>query len=62
MSPRKPAPFDIRFTVATPLQLQVAALGICPRCHAKTLIDKITNDLGRWLQCTHCNDIYLVEP
>jgi ribosomal protein L37AE/L43A len=44
------------------LQQQAVALMVCPRCHSKTLIDRITNDLGRWLQCTKCNDIYLVDP
>jgi hypothetical protein len=38
----------------TPLEAQVTALGICGKCHAKTLRPILNGNGYRWQQCTKC--------
>lgn len=45
----------------TDIQLQVIALGICPKCHTKTLNVKHLDRPMRWSQCSICNTVYCEE-
>lgn len=48
----------ITFETATPLQLQVAALRVCSKCHRKTLVERHCDEEHLWMQCTKCNTVY----
>lgn len=50
----------LKFSTLKPLQEQAAQLGICPNCHKKTLTHRVTNELGRCMQCTGCTNIYVL--
>lgn len=47
---------------ANPLELQVMELGICPRCHTKTLVEKHRDPTATWLQCSSCNVVCAIDP
>lgn len=45
----------------TPLEERVVATGCCPRCHAKTLQEVHAGAGCRFLQCSRCHDVQVVE-
>ncbi len=53
--------FGIVVDTATPLELQVVALGSCPRCHKKTLELKYSCEDGDFYQCWWCLTVYGLE-
>lgn len=51
------------FRVMTPLQSQVAELGVCPKCHSKTLVEKHNDgEFIKWDQCSMCLNVYAAPP
>jgi len=55
--------FDAKcLAVGTDLQFQVVRLGICPKCHEKTL-DRVPVPGERmdWHQCRQCFSVYVDE-
>jgi hypothetical protein len=48
----------LRIETATPLQLQVAALHVCSRCHKKTLAERHCDETYLWMQCTKCLTVF----
>ena len=45
-----------------PLQAQVVASDVCPKCHGKTL-EPVTNGNGyRWKICTACDQAFYLGP
>lgn len=51
------------FKIMTPLQAQVAELGVCPKCHTKTLVEKHNDgEHIKWDQCRACLNIYAGPP
>lgn len=53
--------FPLRFAVLTPLQDRVANLGVCPKCHAKTLELKHVGGGCDWHQCRKCITVFALE-
>jgi hypothetical protein len=53
---------DLKFSVMGPLTEQVVALKVCGKCHTKTLVERCSNDLGVWMQCTACTTVYCLPP
>lgn len=49
----------IKFETGTPLQLQVAALRVCSKCHKKTLVERCCDETYLWMQCTKCHTVFL---
>jgi len=43
------------------LQDQVVALGVCARCHTKTLMEAHPEDPGRWVRCSKCRALYVTN-
>lgn len=55
--------FDwLKFAIMTPLQERVTGLGVCSKCHTKTLAEKCSNEAGRWLQCSKCLTVFVSPP
>jgi hypothetical protein len=50
-----------KFATITPLQDQVARLDVCGKCHTKTLVHRITNEIGRCMQCTKCLTVWILD-
>lgn len=50
----------IKVHVASPLQLFVAGMGVCPKCHKKTLVHRHDDDSYVWMQCTKCHNVYML--
>lgn len=49
----------IKLESITPLQEQVKDLGMCPKCHSKTLAEKFNNGEWRADQCSTCLTVYM---
>lgn len=55
-------PIDIREYRMTPLQQQVVGLGICYKCHTKTLELTYMDSCIKGYRCTRCYTAYLIHP
>lgn len=53
--------FPIRLALSTPLEDQVANLGVCPKCHTKTLELKHVGGACDWHQCSKCRTVFALE-
>lgn len=42
------------------LETRVAELGVCTKCHKKTLREKHADEWMRWSQCETCLTIYVL--
>ena len=50
----------MHFCIFTPLEEQAVRLGVCSKCHKKTLAHRITNELGKCMQCTGCLRVFIL--
>lgn len=49
--------------VMHPLEERVVKNGVCPRCHTKTLRERVNGNGYLWKVCETCNHAYMVgEP
>lgn len=48
--------------IMSPLEEQTAELSVCAKCHKRTLTEKVSNEMGRWMQCSRCLTVYLLPP
>lgn len=52
---------ELKTAIMTPLQERVVGLGVCSKCHTKTLQERLSNELGDWMQCTKCFTVFLKD-
>ena len=50
----------LKTAVMRPLEERVAKLGVCPRCHKKTLRLYYTGADLDWFQCDQCLHVYML--
>lgn len=46
----------------TPLQEQTTRLGVCGKCHKKTLRPIVNGNGYRWQECTSCGVCWVDDP
>jgi len=51
----------LKTAIMTPLQARVTSLGVCSKCHTKTLQERCHNELGVWAQCSKCLTVFVSE-
>ena len=51
----------IKTAVMSPLQERVVGIGMCPKCHAKTLRPVHAAEGMQFDQCGRCLNVYVVE-
>lgn len=52
----------LKTAVMHPLQERVVGLGVCPKCHTKTLEPKHEAEGMQFNQCHQCLTVYVVAP
>lgn len=53
-------PFNdwLKFATMNPLQARCTELGVCPKCHTKTLVSKYIGGELEFFQCSTCLVVY----
>lgn len=51
----------LKTAVMHPLQERVVGLGLCPKCHTKTLAAKYAAEEMQFNQCSRCGTVYVTH-